>query len=438
LKSLRFLLLAVGTATLFAATPTDDSFVVRGATVHTMAGADIQNGTVVVRGGRIIGVGKNLAAPKDLKIIDGKGLHVYPGLIDSGTEIGLVEVNGVRETLDTTEIGRYNPQLVALTAVNPSSEHIPVTRANGITTVATMPLGPLISGQVSLIHLDGWTTTEMGVKPRAAVHMRMPLIQMVRPAAAVVPDNQNPAPGAANPGGCAAAKRNFDREMAELNDFFDGARRYKQAKASKSPEFRPDLKLEAMIPVIEGREPMLITAIREREIRDAIAFAGKQKVKIILCEAPEAYKVISEIKEHNIPVILGPAPALPMDEDDPYDRAYTTPADLQKAGIMFSIATLSGTANLASRNLPYQAAQAVAFGLPHDDALKAITRNAAEIWGIADQIGTIEEGKWADLLVTDGDPLEARTQVKQVFIKGKTIDLNNRQHDLYEKYLNRP
>jgi imidazolonepropionase-like amidohydrolase len=438
LKSLRFLLLAVGTATLFAATPTDDSFVVRGATVHTMAGADIQNGTVVVRGGRIIGVGKNLAAPKDLKIIDGKGLHVYPGLIDSGTEIGLVEVNGVRETLDTTEIGRYNPQLVALTAVNPSSEHIPVTRANGITTVATMPLGPLISGQVSLIHLDGWTTTEMGVKPRAAVHMRMPLIQMVRPAAAVVPDNQNPAPGAANPGGFAAAKRNFDREMAELNDFFDGARRYKQAKASKSPEFRPDLKLEAMIPVIEGREPMLITAIREREIRDAIAFAGKQKVKIILCEAPEAYKVISEIKEHNIPVILGPALALPMDEDDPYDRAYTTPADLQKAGIMFSIATLSGTANLASRNLPYQAAQAVAFGLPHDDALKAITRNAAEIWGIADQIGTIEEGKWADLLVTDGDPLEARTQVKQVFIKGKTIDLNNRQHDLYEKYLNRP
>ena len=402
-----------------------------------MAGPEIPNGTVVVRDGKIIGVGTNLAVPKDLRVIDGKGLHVYPGLIDAGTEVGLVEVNGVRETLDTTEIGKFNPELVALDAVNPSSEHIPVTRANGITTVATMPEGQLISGEVSLIHLDGWTTEEMGVKPRAALHMRMPAIQVPRAPAAA--DNENPeAAGAPARVTYAEAKKNFDNEMAELNAFFESARRYKQAKEAKTPEFRPDLKLEAMLPVIEGTEPILITAIREREIRDAIALSERQKVKIILCEAPEAYKVAKEIKEHNIPVILGPTLSLPLDEDDPYDRAYTTPADLQKAGVLFSIGTLSGNANLASRNLPYQAAQAVAFGLPHEDALKAITRNAAEIWGVANLIGTLEEGKWADLLITDGDPLEARTQVKQVLIKGKTVDLNNRQHDLYEKYLNRP
>src|SRR6516225_2375070 len=149
------------------------------------------------------------------------------------------------------------------------------------------------------------------------------------------------------------AKQNFDKQMAELAEFFDSARRYREAKNAKAPDFRTDLKLEAMIPVIEGNEPVLVTAIREREIRDAIAFADKQKLKIILCEAPEAYKVIKEIKERDIPVILGPTLALPINEDDPYDRAYTTPAELEKAGIRFAIGTFSGTANLSSRNLPY-------------------------------------------------------------------------------------
>jgi imidazolonepropionase-like amidohydrolase len=419
-----------------------DSFLLRGATVHTMAGAQIENGSVLVRNGRIIGVGKDIAAPKDVPVIDGKGLHVYPGLIDAATEIGLVEVNSVRETQDTTELGRFNPQLVALTAVNPASEHIPVTRANGITTVATMPQGPLVSGQVSLIHLDGWTTEEMGVSRTAGLHLRIPFIQVAaggRGGAQADDETPGGRGGATGPATTyTTAKQNYDRQMAELNDYFESARRYKQAKDAKAPELRTDLKFEAMIPILEGKEPVLVNAVREREIRDAIAFADKQKIRIILCDAPEAYKVTKEIKEHNIPVILGPTLELPLNEDDPYDRRYTTPADLQKAGIRFAIGTFSGTANLSSRNLPYQAAQAVAFGLPHEDALRAITKNAAEIWGIADRVGTIEEGKWADLLVTDGDPLEAKTQVRRLFIKGKPVDLDNKQHQLYEKYLNRP
>ncbi len=432
MKGLLLLLIPAG---LVAAD--NDSFLLRGATVHTLAGAQIENGSVLVRSGRIIGVGKDIAAPKDVKVIDARGLQVYPGLIDAATEIGLVEVNAVRETLDTTELGRFNPQLVALTAVNPSSEHIPVTRANGITTVATLPQGQLISGQVSLIHLDGWTTEEMGVSRTAGLHLRIPFIQVS--ARAVPFDDATTGPVAAGPQATfAAAKQVFDRQMAELNDFFDSARRYKQAKDAKAPEFRTDLKMEAMIPVLAGQEPVLVTAIREREIRDALAFADKQKIKIILCEAPEAYKVTKEIKERDISVILGPTLDLPLNEDDPYDRSYTTPADLQKAGIRFAIGTFSGTASLSSRNLPYQAAQAVAFGLSHDDALKAITKNAAEIWGVGDRVGTIEEGKWADLLVTDGDPLETKTQVRQLFIKGKAVDLDNKQKQLYEKYLHRP
>lgn len=433
---MKILPILLAPAVLFGASAGNDAYLIRGATVHTMAGRDIENGSVLIRDGKIVGVGKNLAAPKDAKVIEAKGLQVWPGMIDAGTEIGLVEVNAVRETEDMNEIGRFNPQLVALTAVNPSSEHIPVTRVNGITTVATMPQGQLISGQVSLIHLDGWTADEMGIKPKAALHMRMPFIQ-TGGGRRFVPDDESGG-GIIAGGTYSEARRNFEKQMADLNDFFESARRYKLAKQAKAPDFREDLKLDAMIPVIDGTEPILVTAIREREIRDAIAFADRQKVKIILCEAPEAYKVIREIKAHDIPVILGPVLALPMDEDDPYDRAFTTAADLDKAGIRFTFATLSGGANIASRNLPYQAAQAVAFGLPHEDAMKALTRNAAEIWGVANQIGTIEEGKLADLIVTDGDPLEARTQVRNVFIRGKLIDMDNRQKELYEKYLNRP
>lgn len=437
-RILWLVVLLVALAAVTAAAPaSDDSFMLRGATVHTMAGPDIPNGSIIVRNGKIIAVGTNLAVPKDMRVIDGKGLQVYPGMIDAATEVGLVEVNAVRETLDTTEIGRFNPELVALTAVNPSSERVPVTRANGVTAVVTMPEGPLISGQVSLLHLNGWTTDEMGVKPRAALHIKLPAIRPPRGGFAA--DNEDEPPGAAPRLTFAEAKRNAEREMKELDDYFESARRYKQARAANLPGFARDLKLEAMIPVLDGTEPILVTAVREREIREAISFADRQKVKIILLGAPEAYKVTKEIRDHNIPVILGNILSLPEYEDDPYDRTFTTPADLQKAGILFSIGTMEGEeASLSSRNLPYQAAQAVAFGLSHQDALKAITVNAARIWGVDALMGTIAEGKLADLMVTDGDPLEAQTQVKQLFIQGKPVDLDNKQRRLYEKYLARP
>lgn len=430
--------LSVATAAVMVAAPGggDDSFMLRGATVHTMAGPDIPNGSILVRDGKIVAVGTNLAVPKDVRVIEGKGLQVYPGMIDAATEVGLVEVNAVKETMDTTEIGKFNPELVALTAVNPSSEHIPVTRANGVTSVVTMPQGQLIAGQVSLIHLNGWTTQEMGVKPRAGLHIIIPVLQP--PPANAAGDNADAPPGAAPRLTFADAKKNAEKAMKELDDYFESARRYQQARAAKLPGFAKDLKLEAMIPVLDGSEPILVTAVHEREIRDALAFADRQKVKIILLDAVESYKVTKEIKEHNIPVILGNTLELPLHEDDPYDRSFTTPAELQKAGILFSIGTLEGGANLASRNLPYQAAQAVAFGLPHDEALKAITVNAAKIWGVDNLMGTITEGKLADFMITDGDPLEAQTQIKQLFIQGKTVDLDNKQKRLYEKYLARP
>ena len=400
----------------------DNTFLLKGATIHTMAGRDIQNGSILVRDGKIAGVGENLAAPAGVKVIDATGMQVYPGMIDSASIVGISEISAVRESSDVAEIGNFNPQLRAGISVNPDSEHIPVTRANGITTVLALPDGQMISGQASLIDLNGWTTEEMDLKRSAAMHLHMPTIgggggRGMRAFGGNLPYDQ--------------AKKAFEKNMEELNNFFEESRRYAQAKAAKQPGFQPNLKLEAMIPVIEGKTPLLVTAVRERAIRDAIAFSDKQKIKIILCQAADADKVADEIKKRDIPVVLGPTLSLPSEEDAAYDRPFTTPANLYKAGVKFSFGSFS---NEFSRNLPYQAAAAVGFGLPKEEAMKALTINAAQIFGVANQVGTIEEGKSADFMVTTGDPLEEPTQVKQLFIRGKAVDLENKHHQLYERY----
>ena len=431
---LAFLLAAVA---LYAGD--DDTFLIRGATVHPVSGAVIENGYVLVRDGKIAGVGRTFTPPKGLRVIEGKGLHVYPGMIDSGTQMGLSEISSTRESVDTGELGKFDPQLRAEIAINPSSEHIPVTRANGISSVISLPMptggegggrrGPppsIIAGQAALVHLDGWTWEEMNILQSAGMALRMPTIL-------APPGRGAPTFGARY--SFAEAKRNYDDDLRELRDFFEQARRYQKAKAANEKGFRPDLKFEAMLPVLEGKEPVVVLASRERSIRDAVQFADQQKVRVIIANPRELGKMGPELKARNIPAILGPTLELPLHADDPYDAAYSLPDRFFKAGVKFAFGSFD---NEFSRNLPYQAATAVAFGLPYDEALKAVTLNAAQIWGVSDRVGSIEEGKWADLMITDGDPLEAKTQVKQLFIKGKNVDLDNKQKRLYEKYMNRP
>jgi imidazolonepropionase-like amidohydrolase len=424
----------------------DDSFLIRGATVHPVASAEIQNGSVLVRDGKIVGVGRNLAAPKGTRIVEGKGLHVYPGMIDSGTQLGLAEIGSVRESVDTGEIGKFDPQLHAEVAINPSSEHIPVTRANGITAAITLPMaaggeggggrrggggGSIITGQAALVHLDGWTWEEMDVKKSAAMAMRFP---------SIISGGGRFGGGGLPPDIAARfsfteSKKNYETELRELKEFFEEARRYQKAKAANLKGFKTDLKFEAMLPVLEGKEPLVVMASRERAIHDAVQFADRQKVKMIIADPRELGKMGPELKARNITAILGPTLALPLHDDETYDAPYTLPGQFYKAGVKFAFGSFN---NEFSRNLPYQAATAVAFGLPYDEALKAVTLNPAQIWGVSDKMGSIEEGKSADLMITDGDPLEAKTQIKQLYIKGKTVDLSNKQTRLYEKYLNRP
>jgi imidazolonepropionase-like amidohydrolase len=406
----------------------NSSYLLRGGTIHTISGPVIQNGSILIRDGKIVGVGRDLPAPEGVQVIDISGQQVYPGMIDSGSMAGLEDSGS---TGDATELGAANPQLKALTAVNPASEILEATRANGVTSIVSMPDGELISGQLALIHLDGTTNDQMAVLPSAGIHLRFPAIETTPVPGHDVSDDDEPKTAVEIERiPFSEAGEKYLAELDTLNSFFDQARRY--WKSSRRPENR---KFEAMIPVFERKTPVFVTAVREQTIREAIEFADRWKIRIILADPYEAYKVLDLIKAHNIPVVLGPTNTLPLDRDDDYDRSFTTPGELYKAGIKFAIATFSSS---RSRNLPYEAAAAVPYGLPHDEAYKAVSLNAAEIFGVGKRLGSIDEGKIADLIVTDGDPMEAQTHLKQLFINGKPVDLETRQKKLYEKYLARP
>jgi imidazolonepropionase-like amidohydrolase len=339
------------------------------------------------------------------------------------------------EPTDAEEIGLINPQLRAATAMNPSSEQIPAARFNGVTTVVEMPEGELISGQMSIVHLDESGSNDgMTLVPSTAIHLRFPAI-VTTPIRPHETDEEDEDPSARpEPIPYAEAKRDYDQKMKVLNTFFDEARQYRQAKHANPAALHTDLRYEALIPVLDGTTPMFVTAVKAREIREAVQFAKKEKIKIILADAYEAYLVLPLLKANNIPVVLGPTHTLPLDEDDAYDRSYTTPAALYNAGVKFCIATFSSR---NARNLPYEAAAAVPYGLPKEEAYKAVSLNAAQIFGVGDKLGSIEEGKTADLIVSDGNPLEVMTHINMMFIDGKLVSLDSRQKELYEKYLGR-
>ena len=418
---------------LFSPLPTQaQTYAIRGATIHIMAGAPIQNGTVVIRDGKIAAVGANVSVPGGAREINGRGLHVYPGLFDSYTQLGLVEVGqGAAGTVDTTELGDFKPQIMAASAVHPPTELIPVARANGITHALAAPAGGIISGQAALINLDGWVVDEMAIRRAGAMVVIWPTLG-------------GGGGGFGGFGGGAAArrrpfteiKREYDRRIEELAGWIERAKHYAQAMEKGSKEkVERDLKLEGLVPVVQGKLPVVITANGHREIKDAVEFCEKHELKMILARGREAPKVAALLKEKNIPVILGVSLALPASEDEPYDQPASIAAQLYKAGVKIAIATFDSS---DSRTLPYEAANYVPFGLPAEEALKAITVNPAEMFGVGDRLGTVEQGKIANLIVTNGDPLEFTTEVRYLFINGKLTSTENKHKSLYEKYLARP
>lgn len=402
---------------------------IRNATIVPVTSAPIANGTIVLSGGVIQAVGANVAVPAGATVIDGTGLFVYPGMIDSGSNVGLVEISAVSGTADVVELGDFNPNALAAVAVNPHSELVPVTRVNGVTHVVTTPEGGVISGQSALIQLAGWTPPQMVVQSPAAMHIRFPRLRS--------------APGGESGQDEEAEKerrKTYTRALDELRDVMRDAQAYAKASAARKGDrnvrrFDRDLMLEALVPVVEGRVPVVLHAELARDIRAALAFADEFKLKVILSGAQDVARVVSEVKARNIPVLLGPILALPQREDDAYDLLFTNAKVLHDHGIRFAIQT--GDAH-NTRNLPYHAASCAAFGLPKEEALKSVTIYPAQIWGVADRLGSLETGKQANVIVTDGDPLELRTNVLRVFIAGEEIPMDSRHTLLYQKFANRP
>ncbi len=391
------------------------SFVLQNATIHTVTKGDV-NGSVLIEDGRISAVG-NVTAPADAKTIDCSGLHIYPGLIDGGTTLGLSEVNSVSVTDDRNEIGDFTPHAQSLTAVNPNSVAIPVTRVNGITSVITKPTGGMFPGTASLINLVGYTPDQMYAGFKAVLLNFPSSAKRHRRDRRSVEDR----------------KKAGEKAMKKLDDIWKKAKLHADllSKGQKT-EYNPDL--DALVSVVAGDTPLMIETNKKEDILAAISWVRKNKVKAILTGCSEGFRVVDSLVVSGIPVITGPMMSMPPRSSDRYDKAYSNVGLMAKGGVKVAIRS---NQNENVRNLPFEAGFAAAYGLGKEEALKAVTINPAEIFGLGDQLGSIEAGKIANIIVTDGDPFETKTQVKYIIINGWQVPTESRHTLLYDEFLER-
>ncbi len=402
------------------APPQTKPIALKGATIHPLSAADIPSGTIVFENGKITAVGADVPVPAGAEVIDATGKHVYPGLINANTVLGLVEIGAVRATVDVEESGGINPNVRSATSINPDSELIPVARNSGVLTALSVPEGGLLSGQSAVLRLDGWTPEEMTIRSPAAMHLRWPNLTIDRNphARKSIKDQQ----------------KEIDKAQKQIRDAFQNARAYWQARKNPSPDFKSDLRWDAMMPIFEGKLPLFVHAGTLAQIEAALAWAKEARLKIVLVGGNDAWRVASQLKESDTAVIVGPSTSLPPRRDDAYDSALSNAAKLHEAGVRFCIASNGRGAETNERNVGYEAALAASLGLPKDEALKAVTLYPAQILGLADRLGSLETGKAATLIVTNGDPLDFPTQVEAAYIDGRKIDLTTRQTRLRDKY----
>lgn len=390
-----------------------------GATIHTVVGDQIPNGVLLFDKGKIISVGVDIQIPDGAKIIDAKGKHVFPGMIDAFSNIGLVEINAVRATDDRGEVGLFNPNIKAEIAVNPDSEIIPVTRSNGVLMCLTVPYRGLITGQSACLQLDGWTTENLALKTSVGMHIRWPTMAPVSDWFVSKSVKEQ------------IAER--DKRLRQLEDYFERARRYDEARAAGEIS-QLDLRLEAMRKVLSKDVPIIVTANGVQEIQSAIAFASLQDLKLIIFGGYDAPYCIELLRKHKVPVIVGGVYRLPRRDDDAFDSAYTLCETLREAGVKYCIASYGRFGGSMARNLPYHAATASAYGLPISDAIKAVTLYPAQILGLDDRVGSLESGKDATFVISDGHVLDTVSNVEAAFIQGRSVSLNDRHKRLFKKY----
>ncbi len=377
-----------------------EDYAIIGATIHPVDKPDIVGGSVIVRKGKIEAVLDGPGIPADVAVIDATGLHVYPGLIDAGTTLGIAEIELVDVTQDAAEIGRFQPDLRAGIAVNVESELVEVARAGGITAAFLRPMGGIIGGQYSLIQTAGWTPEEMVRIDRGGLSLNWPT---------------------------------DEEQQQRLTRFIAECRQYDAARSNpeSANTVLQDPRYEAMRPYVTRRKKIFIEAHRRQQIAGALVWAEEQNLKIVITGGTDAWKLAGALKKRKVPVIVGPVMREPLESWDPYDAPYANAGRLSEYGVPFCIRSDNAS---NSRNAPLEAGRAVAFGLPESEALKAVTLYPARILGIANECGSITPGKRADLIITDGSPLQTTTQIKATIINGQPFAPESRQTRLYEKY----
>ena len=392
--------------------------------IHTVSNGVIK-GAILFENGKIMRIAENISPSLETKVIDLDGKHVYPGLIAAVTGIGLVEINAVPVTNDHSERGDFNPNVRANVAYNPDSEIIPTTRSNGVLIANVAPASGLVSGQSSIMMMDGWTWENATLLHPSGLHVNWPNMGIRTGGRFRMP-----------------AKRQIEQRqkaLQSLDKMIEDGRAYsklRQTKTRKAEEYHnEDLRFESLLDYVNGKLPIYIHANEVRQIEAAVSWSKRHKLNIIIVGGRDAWRTTTLLKSNNIPVIYESVTSLPSRRFEDYDQAYKSPALLYQAGVQFCIAS-SGSAGSAYkvRNLPNHAAMAAAYGLPKDIALRSVTLSAAEIIGIDKQVGSLEPGKDATLFISNGDPLDIRTNILQAYIQGRTIDMNDKHKILYHKY----
>ena len=392
----------------------------RGATIHTVTNGVIENGTILFENGVIRAIGTDVEIPTGTHVVDVSGKHIYPGLIDAYSTVGISEIGAVDVSSDVNELGDFNPNVRAAVAVNAESRHIGTTRSAGVLVTLTTPGGGLISGMSSAMSLEGWDWEEMSMEPAAALNVNWP----------------NPNPGRGRGFGFGPGPQEppltYAEQVQQLKDFFVEARAYRDATAA-GEEVRTDSRYAAMIPALDGGIPVVVSADGAAQINDAITWAQEEGVRLVIRGGGDAIHVADRLVANDIPVILTSTMAAPGRDYEGYDGAYAMPARLHEAGVRFAIS--GGSGSLYTNRLPWEAGVAVAFGLPEEEALKAVTINAAEFMGISDRVGSLEPGKQATLLITTGTPLDMTSDIEQSYIQGREINMMDIQKFFFEKYM---
>ncbi len=422
LTSCRWLILSAVQLFSFSAFQTasaTDSLLLRGATIHPVSGPALNSGDVLITDGKISAIAERIE-DETARVLDLTGLHLYPGLISAATELGLVEISGVRASVDLREVGDFTPEVEAWVAVNPDSELIPVARANGLTHFNAVPQGGILAGASGLMATAGWTIEDLAHRRQTGLHLYWPdhSLTLPGPNSSAKPLDEQ-------------ARQRRERVL-NLERFFADAEAWSRRPAD-SP---PTPAWQAMQPVLSGQLPLMIHAHGRREIRAALDWtAARPGLRVVLVGARDAWIFAAELAQRKIGVIYTETFTLPPRLSDPYDVQFAAPTRLHKAGVTFAIAETKAS---DQRNLPYAAAQAAAFGLPADTALAALTLQPARLLGVDDRLGSIEPGKDATLVAATGDLLDIRSQVRHVWIKGAEQSLETRHTRLADRYRQRP